>query len=143
LGNVCAHVPGVTVKLAAHTCPSPSPVTSPSNGPQATPVRRRARDKGVAFPEIYVEYSKLTVRAKGLVGANALPTLTRAAGGALQKAVLPSTQKLKEFNVLDGVSGMLMRTCASRQSRRAEVAYACALRRREGASEHTQPPYIP
>ena len=69
--------------------------------------RRRAKAKGVAFPEIYVEYSNVTVRAKGLVGANALPTLTRTAGTTVQKVLRPGKQKLQEFNVLDDVSGVL------------------------------------
>ena len=47
------------------------------------------------------------MRAKGLVGANALPTLTRAAKGTFQKVVLPGSQKLQEFNVLDDVSGVI------------------------------------
>lgn len=37
---------------------------------------RRAKDLGLEFPEVTVEYNKLTVSTDALVGNSAMPTLT-------------------------------------------------------------------
>eukprot|EP00892_Ulva_mutabilis_P008760 jgi/Ulvmu1/6256/UM028_0114.1 len=72
----------------------------------AESIAKRAKDKGVPFPEIFIEYTDVTVTTGALIGSAALPSLPNAAVGRLQ-GVIPGAKKTTELKILNGVTGVL------------------------------------